>query len=204
MAKKLVTAQKRGETRAICLGLGMVACSVFMYFFIGVTIVPLYQRSVWTKESVCKLMKASLEKKVQFPFSEGFGDENTFHYPCLKVQVNLTRLGKLVMLHHTEDTVYRNPKCSFIPPNTLNHSAVQKLVKNITDNFRRVQIFPCYYDPSREEKNALLCRLYSLDGLIFAFFWPTLMLLGGVLIVIMVKVSQYFSVLSASQSRTEI
>ncbi|KAF7249405.1 putative calcium-activated potassium channel subunit beta [Varanus komodoensis] len=110
MAKKLVTAQKRGETRAICLGLGMVACSVFMYFFIGVTIVPLYQRSVWTKESVCKLMKASLEKKVQFPFSEGFGDENTFHYPCLKVQVNLTRLGKLVMLHHTEDTVYRNPK----------------------------------------------------------------------------------------------
>lgn len=44
LAKKLVTAQKRGETRALCLGLGMVACSMMMYFFIGITIVPFYTK----------------------------------------------------------------------------------------------------------------------------------------------------------------
>ena len=44
LGKKLVTAQKRGETRALCLGLGMVACSMMIYFFIGITIVPFYTK----------------------------------------------------------------------------------------------------------------------------------------------------------------
>ncbi|XP_062979357.1 calcium-activated potassium channel subunit beta-1 [Elgaria multicarinata webbii] len=204
MAKKLVTAQKRGETRALCLGLGMVACSVIMYFFIGITIMPSYKRSVWTKESICKLMKASIKEDIHCLFNEGFGDENIFRYPCLEIQVNLTLLGQLVMLYHKEDTVYRNPKCSYIPLNMENYNEVQKQVEKISDDFRNQQTFPCYYDPSRKEKSVILKRLYAPEGLIFAFLWPTLMLAGGVFIVIMVKISQYFSVLSASQYRTGI
>ncbi|XP_061472798.1 calcium-activated potassium channel subunit beta-1 [Rhineura floridana] len=201
LGKKLVT-QKRGETRALCLGLGMVACSVMMYFFVEITIVPLYNRSVWTKESVCKLMNASIKEKVHCSYNEGSGDENIFHYPCLEVHVNLTLFGQVVMLYHTENTMDRNPKCSYIPPNMESDSEVQKHVETIRDNFRKNEILSCYYDPSRKEASVILERFYSPEGLFTIFVWPALMLIGGVLIIIMVKISQYFSVLSASQNRT--
>ncbi|XP_008102853.1 calcium-activated potassium channel subunit beta-1 [Anolis carolinensis] len=204
LSKKLVTAQKRGETRALFLGLGMVACSVIMYFFIGITIVPSYKRSVWTNESMCKLIKATTMEKVHCLYNEGSGNENIFRYPCLQVQVNLTLLGQVVKLYHTEDTADRNPKCFYVPENMENYSEVEKLVKTITDNFRKHQTFSCYYDPSRKEESAILKRLYPPEGLILAFVWPSLMLFGGVLVIIMVKISQYISVLSASQYRASI
>ncbi|XP_066474448.1 calcium-activated potassium channel subunit beta-1 [Tiliqua scincoides] len=203
LGKKLVMAQKRGETRALCLGLGMVACSVIMYFFIGITIMPFYKRSVWIKESVCKLMKAGI-KEVHFFYNESISDENIFHYPCLDVQVNLTVLGQVVMLYHTEETIDKNPKCSYIPPNLEDYNEVQRLVETIVDSFRKAKLFPCHYDPSREETSVLYQRLYPPEKLLITFIWPTLMWIGGVLIVIMVKISQYFSLLSATQNKTGI
>ncbi|KAL8211810.1 UNVERIFIED_CONTAM: putative calcium-activated potassium channel subunit beta, partial [Gekko kuhli] len=110
LGKKLVTAQKRGDTRALFLGLGMVACAVLMYFFIEITIAPRYKKSIWTKESICEVMKASIKEKVHCIFNTHSGDENIFRYPCLEVQVNLTTLGQVVMLYDTEDTWTRNPK----------------------------------------------------------------------------------------------
>ncbi|XP_073212080.1 calcium-activated potassium channel subunit beta-1 isoform X7 [Lepidochelys kempii] len=112
LGKKLVTAQKRGETRALCLGLGMVACSVMMYFFVGITIMPSYVNSVWTKETTCKLLKTNIKDKVQCSFNNGEGDENIFQYPCLEVLVDLNFSGQEVMLYHTEETQERNPKIS--------------------------------------------------------------------------------------------
>ena len=44
MGKKLVMAQKRGETRALCLGAAMVVCAVIAYYILGTTVLPLYQR----------------------------------------------------------------------------------------------------------------------------------------------------------------
>ncbi|XP_063269678.1 calcium-activated potassium channel subunit beta-1 isoform X3 [Prinia subflava] len=116
LGKKLVTAQKRGETRALCLGLGMVACSMMMYFFIGITIVPFYTNSVWTTETVCKVLKANIKDKVFCPNSEGSEDEEIFPYPCLQVWVNLTASGQEVMLYQTEDTLERNPKKQPLTP----------------------------------------------------------------------------------------
>lgn len=44
MGKKLVMAQKRGETRALCLGVAMVVCAVIAYYILGTTVLPLYQK----------------------------------------------------------------------------------------------------------------------------------------------------------------
>lgn len=44
MGKKLVMAQKRGETRALCLGVAMVVCAVIAYYILGTTMLPLYQK----------------------------------------------------------------------------------------------------------------------------------------------------------------
>ncbi|XP_064581370.1 calcium-activated potassium channel subunit beta-1 isoform X3 [Zonotrichia leucophrys gambelii] len=169
LGKKLVTAQKRGETRALCLGLGMVACSMMMYFFIGITIVPFYTKSVWTTETVCK------------------------------VWVNLTASGQEVMLYQTEDTLERNPKCSYVPDKLENSKEVKARIETIASNFKKYQTFPCYYDPGGTQPNVILSRLYPAKGLLFAFLWPTLMFTGGCLIIVLVKISQYVSVLSAWQ-----
>lgn len=40
--KNTVTALKPGEDRAILLGLGMILCSVMMYFVLGITILRSY------------------------------------------------------------------------------------------------------------------------------------------------------------------
>lgn len=44
MGKKLVMAQKRGETRALCLGVAMVVCAAITYYVLGTTVLPLYQK----------------------------------------------------------------------------------------------------------------------------------------------------------------
>ncbi|NXM06715.1 KCMB1 protein, partial [Tyrannus savana] len=200
LGKKLVTAQKRGETRALCLGLGMVACSMMMYFFIGITIVPFYTKSVWTTETVCKVLKANIEDKALCPNSKGSEDEDTFPYPCLQVWVNLTASGQEVMLYQTEDTLDRNPKCSYVPHKLENSKEeVKARIETIASNFRKYHTFPCYYDPGGAQTNVILSRLYPPKGLFFPFLWPTLMFTGGCLIIVLVKISQYVSVLSAWQ-----
>lgn len=66
--------------------------------------------SVWTTETICKVLKANIKDKALCPNSESSEDEDIFHYPCLQVWVNLTASGQEVMLYHTEDTLERNPK----------------------------------------------------------------------------------------------
>ncbi|KYO39246.1 calcium-activated potassium channel subunit beta-1 [Alligator mississippiensis] len=206
LAKKLVTAQNRGENRALCLGLGMVACSLVMYFFIGITIVPLYNSSVWTKETKCQVVKANIKDEVHCSFIEGANDENIFHYPCLEVWVNLNFSGQEVMLYLTEETLEINPKCSYIPKRLENTKEVKKSVQTIAENFRKYQIetFPCYCDPKGKATSVILIRPYQRKDIFFAFLWPSLMLIGGILIVVMVKISQYMSVLAAWQYKTNI
>ncbi|NXO05491.1 KCMB1 protein, partial [Rhinopomastus cyanomelas] len=199
LGKKLVTAQKRGETRALCLGLGMVACSMMMYFFIGITIVPFYTKSVWTTETVCKVLKANIKEQVLCPNSRGSEDEESFPYPCLQVWVNLTASGQAVMLYQTEDTLERNPQCSYVPSKSENPTEVKARIETIASNFKKYQTFPCYYDPGGMQTSVILTRLYPPKGLLFAFLWPTLMFTGGCLIIFLVKISQYVSVLSAWQ-----
>ncbi|TRZ08596.1 hypothetical protein HGM15179_018510, partial [Zosterops borbonicus] len=183
----LVTAQKRGETRALCLGLGMVACSMMMYFFIGITIVPFYTNSVWTTETVCKVLKANIKDKVFCPNSKGSEDEEIFPYPCLQVWVNLTASGQEVMLYQTEDTLEKNPKCSYVPDKLENSKEVKARIETIASNFKKYQTFPCYYDPGGTQTSVILSRLYPSKGLLFAFLWPTLMFTGGCLIIVLVK-----------------
>lgn len=66
--------------------------------------------SVWTTETVCKVLKANIKDKVFCPNSKGSEDEEIFPYPCLQVWVNLTASGQEVMLYQTEDTLEKNPK----------------------------------------------------------------------------------------------
>uniref|UniRef100_A0A673UHM2 Calcium-activated potassium channel subunit beta n=1 Tax=Suricata suricatta TaxID=37032 RepID=A0A673UHM2_SURSU len=100
MGKKLVMAQKRGETRALCLGVAMVVCAVIAYYILGTTMLPLYQKSVWTQESTCHLIETNIRDQEEL---EG---KKVPQYPCL--WVNVSAVGRWAMLYHTEDTRDQN------------------------------------------------------------------------------------------------
>ncbi|XP_005991985.1 calcium-activated potassium channel subunit beta-2 [Latimeria chalumnae] len=194
--RKTVTALKPGEDRAILLGFGMIVCSIMMYFILGITMIPLYMESVWTKESQCTLLNATIKDVLNYSLSCGSDCWIISQYPCLQVYVNLTSFGEELLLYHTEETRKANSKCSYIPKFQMAHNESLLHVEAIRDNFKKYQPFPCYYDPAeKQRKSVLLTRLHGPKILFHFFLWPSCMLIGGTAIVAMVKLNQYLSLL---------
>ncbi|XP_073531035.1 calcium-activated potassium channel subunit beta-2 isoform X1 [Phyllobates terribilis] len=193
--RKTVTALKAGEDRAILLGLAMMVCSIMMYFLLGITLLRSYMQSVWTEETQCTLLNASITETFNCSFSCGPDCWKISQYPCLQVHVNLTSSGQKVLLYHNEETLKVNSECSYIPRCGKNFEDSLSLVNIIMENFRKHQRFSCFYDPEGNQKNVILTKLYSSNVLFHSLFWPTCMMIGGIAIVAMVKLTQYLSLL---------
>ncbi|XP_077015491.1 calcium-activated potassium channel subunit beta-2 [Tamandua tetradactyla] len=193
--RKTVTALKAGEDRAILLGLTMMVCSIMMYFLLGITLLRSYMQSVWTEESQCTLLNASITETFNCSFSCGPDCWKLSQYPCLQVYVNLSSSGERLLLYHTEETMKINQKCSYIPKCGRNFEESMSLVNVVMENFRKYQHFSCYSDPEGNQKSVILTKLYSSNVLFHSLFWPTCMMAGGVVIVAMVKLTQYLSLL---------
>ncbi|XP_012431131.2 calcium-activated potassium channel subunit beta-2 isoform X3 [Taeniopygia guttata] len=193
--RKTVTALKAGEDRAILLGLAMMVCSIMMYFLLGITLLRSYMQSVWTEETQCSLLNASITETFNCSFNCGPECWKISQYPCLQVYVNLTSSGQKLLLYHTEETMKINSECSYIPKCGKNYEESMSLVNVVMENFRKYQRFSCFYDPEGVQKNVILTKLYSSNVLFHSLFWPTCMMIGGVAIVAMVKLTQYLSLL---------
>ncbi|KAM9254427.1 calcium-activated potassium channel subunit beta-1 [Dugong dugon] len=191
MGKKLVMAQKRGETRALCLGVAMVACAVITYYILGTTVLPLYQKSVWTQESTCHLIETHIRDQEEL---EG---KKVPQYPCL--WVNVSAVGRWAVLYHTEDTRDRNQQCSYIPGSLDNYPVARADVEKVRARFHERQVFYCFWTSRENETSVLYQRLYGPQALLFSLFWPTFMLTGGLLIIVMVKINQSLSILAAQK-----
>ncbi|KAM5299228.1 calcium-activated potassium channel subunit beta-1 [Ctenodactylus gundi] len=191
MGKKLVMAQKRGETRALCLGVAMVVCAVITYYILGTTVLPLYQKSVWTQESTCHLIETNIMDQ------EELDGKKVPQYPCL--WVNVSAVGRWAMLYHTEDTRDQNQQCSYIPGSLDNYQVARADVEKVRDNFHEQQIFYCFSTTWGNETSVLYRRLYGPRALLFSLFWPTFLLTGGLLIIAMVKVNRSLSILAAQK-----
>ncbi|XP_008848963.1 calcium-activated potassium channel subunit beta-1 [Nannospalax galili] len=191
MVKKLVMAQKRGETRALCLGVAMVVCAVITYYILGTTVLPLYQKSVWTQESTCHLIETNIRDHEEL---EG---KKVPQYPCL--WVNVSAVGKWAMLYHTEDTRDQNQQCSYIPTNLDNYQMARADVEKVRAKFQEHQVFYCFSAPRVNETSVLYQRLYGPQTLLFSLFWPTFLLTGGFLIIAMVKLNRSLSILAAQK-----
>ncbi|XP_056664393.1 calcium-activated potassium channel subunit beta-2 isoform X1 [Monodelphis domestica] len=193
--RKTVTALKAGEDRAILLGLAMMVCAIMMYFLLGITLLRSYMQSVWTEESQCTLLNASITETFNCSFNCGPDCRKLSQYPCLQVYVNLTSSGQKLLLYHTEETMKINSECSYIPKCGKNFEESLSMVNVVMENFRKYQRFSCFSDPSGNQKNVILTKLYSSNVLFHSLFWPTCMMSGGVAIVAMVKFTQYLSLL---------
>ncbi|XP_022348967.1 calcium-activated potassium channel subunit beta-1 [Enhydra lutris kenyoni] len=191
MGKKLVMAQKRGETRALCLGVAMVVCAVIAYYILGTTMLPLYQKSVWTQKSTCHLIETSIREQEEL---EG---KKVPQYPCL--WVNVSAVGRWAVLYHTEDTRDQNQQCSYIPGSLENYQVARADVEKVRATFHEKQIFYCFSTTRENETTVLYQRLYGPRTLLFSLFWPTFLLTGGLLIIAMVKINQSLSILAAQK-----
>ncbi|KAF7242654.1 Calcium-activated potassium channel subunit beta-2 [Varanus komodoensis] len=193
--RKTVTALKAGEDRAILLGLTMMVCAIMMYFLLGITLLRSYMQSVWTEETQCTLLNASITETFNCSFNCGPDCGKISQYPCLQVYVNVSSSGQKFLLYHTEETIKINSECSYIPKCSKNFEEALSLVNVVMENFKKYQHFSCFYDPEGVQKNVLLTKLYSSNVLFHSLFWPTSMMLGGLAIVAMVKLTQYLSLL---------
>ncbi|XP_029439833.1 calcium-activated potassium channel subunit beta-1 [Rhinatrema bivittatum] len=182
----------------------MVLCSVIMYFLVGTTALPLHRKSIWTQEETCSLVQASVRGVMECVFNPAPNYCKTSNYPCLLVTVIVNHSSEKRMLYHMEDSLDINPKCSYVPQCKENTTETKIEVEEIAANFRRVQSFRCHYDPNGEQKTVILIRQYGPLWLIFYLLLPTFMMIGGVSIVILVKISQYFSLLAAQNTQINL
>ncbi|XP_060797553.1 calcium-activated potassium channel subunit beta-2 isoform X2 [Neoarius graeffei] len=199
--RKTVTALKAGEDRAILLGLSMIFFSIMMYFVLGITMVRSYSDSVWTEESSCTVLNSTIIGEINCSYSCGAECWKSSRYPCLQVYVSLNSSGRILRLSHNEEAQEANPVCFFVPKCRKDHSMMHALVVNISERLKAQQQVRCYTDPAEQQDSAILTRLYGRAAILSSLLWPTCTLVIGVLIVAMVKLTQYLSILCERISR---
>nr|XP_055040720.1 calcium-activated potassium channel subunit beta-2 isoform X1 [Misgurnus anguillicaudatus] len=199
--RRTVTALKAGEDRAILLGLSMILFSAMMYFVLGITMVRSYTDSVWTEESKCTVLNSSIIAEINCSYSCGSECRKSSRYPCLQVYVSLNYSGKVLRLSHNEETHEANPECFYIPKCRKDHTLMHTIVMNISERLKTHTQVSCYYDPSEQQDSVILTRLYGRRAIVSSLLWPTCALVGGTLIIAMVKLTQYLSYLCEQISR---
>ncbi|KAL2089715.1 hypothetical protein ACEWY4_014403 [Coilia grayii] len=199
--RKTVTALKAGEDRAILLGLSMILFSVMMYFVLCITTVRSYADSVWTEETSCTVLNSTVVAAINCSYSCGSDCWKSSRYPCLQVFVSLNSSGRVHRLSYNEEAQDSNPECFYVPKCRKDHTSMYSIVLNISERLKMQQQVLCYHDPSEQQDSVLLTRLYGRGAVFHSLFWPTCTLVGGTLIIAMVKLTQYLSILCEQISR---
>uniref|UniRef100_A0A2K6KDG2 Calcium-activated potassium channel subunit beta n=2 Tax=Rhinopithecus TaxID=542827 RepID=A0A2K6KDG2_RHIBE len=125
-------------------------------------------------------------------------------YPCLQVLVNLTHSGQKALLHYNEEAVQINPKCFYTPKchqdrNDLLNIFLTLDIKEFFDH-KNGTPFSCFYSPDSQSEDVILIKKYDQMAIFHCLFWSSLTLLGGALIVGMVRLTQHLSLLCEKYS----
>ncbi|KAM4864276.1 calcium-activated potassium channel subunit beta-3 isoform X1 [Urocitellus parryii] len=185
-----------GEDRAMLLGFAMMGFSILMFFLLGTTILKPFMLSTRRKESNCTTIHTHItEDWLDCAFSCGMDCQGQGKYPCLQVFVNLTHSGQKALLHYNEEAVQINSKCFYTPKchrdrNDLLNSALD--IKEFFDH-KNGTPFSCFYYPDGQSEDVILIKKYNHMVVFHCLFWPSLTLLGGALIVGMVRLTQCLS-----------
>uniref|UniRef100_A0A8C9R8M8 Potassium calcium-activated channel subfamily M regulatory beta subunit 2 n=1 Tax=Scleropages formosus TaxID=113540 RepID=A0A8C9R8M8_SCLFO len=199
--KKTVTALKAGEDRAILLGLTMILFSIMMYFITGITVVRSYLDSVWTEESSCAVVNSTITGEMNCTYSYSSDCKKSLKYPCLQVFVTLNASGKVMRLFYNEETRYMNLECFFVPNCRKDYADMHAVIANIYERLKLLPQVRCYYDRAEHQDSVLLTQLYSRGMVFWSLLWPTIMFIGGTIIIALVKLTQYLSLLCEEISR---
>ncbi|KAJ0059401.1 hypothetical protein NL108_016929, partial [Boleophthalmus pectinirostris] len=186
-----------GEDRAILLGFTMMAFAVLMFCVVGFTIVKPYINSDWEMQVNCTLVHTQV-------LDEWVSCRGVSTVPCLRAMVNLSGTAPMGqtgqgLLHYDEEAVLLTPECFYVPKCQLDAPALVAEVEQVKRSLDTYlgRTFTCLTDQSQQPKDGILERKYSLQTALLALLWPCLMLGGGVLLVALVKLTQYLSHLSS-------
>ncbi|XP_028830925.1 calcium-activated potassium channel subunit beta-2-like [Denticeps clupeoides] len=193
--KRAETALRAGEDRAILLGLTMVLCSLMMFFVLCITVVRSYADSVWTEESVCTVLNSSVVSEVNCSYSCGPECWRTSRFPCLHVHVTLNATGRRSMLSLNEESKEVSSECFYVPKCHKDLVATHLMIMNIWERLKSQPHVACFFDRSEQQEGAILAPLYGRAVVFQSLFWPSCMLAGGTAIVLMVKLTQYLSII---------
>lgn len=72
-------------------------------------------------------------------------------------------------------------------------AAMHMMIMNISERLKVNTQVPCYYDPGEQQEVVLLTRLYDHAVIFHSLLWPSCMLTGGAVVIMMVKLTQYLS-----------
>ncbi|TSS97534.1 Calcium-activated potassium channel subunit beta-3 [Bagarius yarrelli] len=186
-AKPQIPVSSVGEERALLLGIIMMVFSILMYFGVGIVVVKPCIHSDWGDATNCSLIQAEFLNET---------DERAGSYPCLQVLVNATAVSSEKPLHlrYDEAAVNLSPECFYTPKNHQNKSDVAEEAQRIKDvlcNLRGREV-KCYLS-NRYREDAILTKRHNLRMALQCLVWPSLLLLGGVLLVGLVMLTQYLA-----------
>ncbi|XP_026201759.1 calcium-activated potassium channel subunit beta-2 isoform X2 [Anabas testudineus] len=201
--RKTMTALRAGEDRAVLLGLSMVLFSVMMYFVLGITVLRSYSDSVWTDEVSCTIVNSTIIWDVSCSYSCGAECRKSSRYPCLQVYVSLNSSGKVVRLLHNEDMQDNNPECFYIPKCRKDYTSTHAVIQNISERLKSQHTVQCFVDPTDRTDCAILTQIYGRVAVFHSLFWPTCTLIGGTIIIAMVKLTQYLSIMCERVGRVK-
>ncbi|KAM9190140.1 LOW QUALITY PROTEIN: calcium-activated potassium channel subunit beta-3 [Dugong dugon] len=191
-----------GEDRAMLLGFAMMGFSVLMFFLLGITILKPFMLSTQGEESNCTVIHTQItDDWLDCAFTCGV-DCGQGKYLCLQVFVNLTHSGQKALLRYNEEAVQINSKCFYMPKrhrdrNDWCNSALD--IKEFFDH-KNGTPFSCFYSPDSQSEDVILIRKYDQMVIFLCLCWPSLTLLGGALIVGMVRLTQHLSLLCEKYS----
>ncbi|CAL8281027.1 unnamed protein product [Lota lota] len=194
--KAQIPVSSAGEDRAILLGFTMMAFSVLMFFVVGITTVKPYVNSNWAERASCVLVQVEL-------LQEWVECRGVSTVPCLRVSVNHSGSSRVALLHHDEDSLRLAPECFYVPKCKTDESALQAEALVVKDNLEEKlgETLACLIDPAKHPDDALLQRKYTLRRALLALMWPGLMLGGGALLVVLVKLTQWLGLMHRDLGR---
>ncbi|XP_003509130.1 calcium-activated potassium channel subunit beta-3 [Cricetulus griseus] len=182
-----------GEDRAMLLGVAMMASSVLMLFLLGITVLKPFMLSSNREESNCTTVHTHIaDDWLDFAFTCEGSCQDHSRYPCLQVFVNLTHSGQKVLLHYDDEAVRANPKCFYTPKCYGDKDDLLNSARDIKKFFdHRNGTFTCFYSP--DGQLGVVLRKSGYKVVFHCLFWPLLTLLGGALIVGLVRLTQHLS-----------
>ncbi|XP_046882874.1 calcium-activated potassium channel subunit beta-3 [Hypomesus transpacificus] len=201
-AKSQMTVSSVGEDRAVLLAFAMMAFAVLMFFVVGIIYVKPYLNSHWDEEANCSLVQSDV-------LEEWVDCRGVSMAPCLRVLVNITQSGQKAHFHYDEESVLLNPLCFYVPKCQRDRKELESEVHNIKSYLEELRelgnSLTCLTNPGRYPEDAILTRQHTLRQALFSLLWPCLMLAGGTLLVVLVKLNQRLDLLcSELQGRGQV
>ncbi|XP_023195244.1 calcium-activated potassium channel subunit beta-2 isoform X1 [Xiphophorus maculatus] len=122
------------------------------------------------------------QNSLQFAYRRRVGTEDTVTHLLQQTHCHLDTAGSTAL-------------CFYIPKCHRDYAATHAMVQDISQRLRTQLTVQCYVDPTEKTDSAIMTQIYGRIAVFHSLFWPTCSLIGGTVIIAMVKLTQYLSIM---------